>query len=143
MLPVYAFTIGARRLDAETFYDAFFKMDLYQGIAKLNRTAFSEVFFTNNAPPYSSRIAGYFLKCENYNLASRTVFTDDTNTLNALADLLQNNLEKNAHGHDNDLILQRLGQVGHKQFAALYKLYCEKKRGSEAFREELRQYLQP
>ena len=142
-LPVYAFTIGASRLDAEAFYDAFFKTDLYQGIAKLNRVAFSEVFFTNNAPPYSSRIAGYFLKCENYNLAIRTAFANDKSTLNALADLLQNNLEKNVYGHDSDLILQRLGQVGHKQFAPLYKLYCEKKRGSETFREELRQYLQP
>ena len=141
MLPVYAFTIGARRLDPETFYDTFFKTQLYQDIVKINNTLFAETFLGNSQLPFSSRIAGYFLKNDDLVLAVRTVDPDDNEILNALADRLNDNLNNNVYKYVNDLIIERLGEAKYKHFAELYKLYCEKGSGSTALRESLARFL--
>jgi len=141
MLPVYAFHIGAGRLDPETFYDTFFKSQLYQDIIKLDRSAFADVFLKKDHPPFSARIAGYFLNSGDYVMASRTAFSGDAHILNALAGRLQENLDKNKYGYEDDFILERLGRAGHKRFAPLFKLYCERNRGTIAFRESLAKFI--
>ena len=141
MLPLYAFSIGAVRLDPEVFYDVFFKSQLYQEVIKLDRNAFAEAFLSDGSPPFSRQVAGYFAKSGDTILAVRTVASSDTGALNTLADLLKDNLEKNKYGYENDLILERLGRAGFKRFATLYKLFCEKNHGSAAFRENLSKYL--
>ena len=141
MLPLYAFFIGAGRLDPEGFYDTFFKSQLYQEVIKLDRNAFEEAFLLDGSPPYSRQVAGYFAKSGDIILAVRTVASKDTGTLNILADLLKDNLEKSRYGYENDFILERLGRAGSKRFAPLYRLYCEKNHGSAAFRENMSKYL--
>ena len=141
MLPLYAFFIGAGRLDPEVFYDVFFKSQLYQEVIKLDRSAFAQAFLTDGSPPFSRQLAGYFAKSGDMVLAVRTVASSDAGTLNILSDRLKDNLEKNIYGYENELILERLGRAGYKRFAALYKLFCEKNHGSAAFRENMSKYL--
>lgn len=142
MLPVYAFAIGARRLDAERFFDMFFKSGLYKEIKKLDGLVFQKNFSTEGRepPPVSSRMARWFMVNDEMRMAVRTVYLNDTNTLNELADHMQSQINKNYFDYSSyNILLERLGQAKHKRFAPLYKFYCEK--SPSAQRADLDKYL--
>ena len=146
MLYSYAFSIGAKKLDPDKFYNTFFKTNLYKDIAKYDYYAFQNAFLQDQScPPFSKKIARYFVENMNdYNhmsLAVRIVAPDDYETIDFLAEHLKNNLTKNSYSYVNYSILKLLGETKNKNFKKLYELYCSKNHGSASEKEYLEQFL--
>ena len=143
-LLLYAFYIGVARLDAEQYFDTFFKKDLYNSIYKLDRYAFMNViqYAIDNKKTFSIRLANYFVGRKEFNNAIYVVSIADKKSISALLHHFDENMNKNVYSHENYLILQFAGQNKLPEFNNMYEKYCEKNHGFKREKDFLQQYLQ-
>jgi hypothetical protein len=137
MLNNYAFSIGAKRLDPEEFYELFFETGLFEDLSKVDYYIFQKTFLLGeNNPPYSPKIVRYLASGKTNHdymyLATQIVKPDDYATLDLMAEHLKTTLSKNPTLHYNYEILKRLGEFGHKDFKGLYELFCTAKHYTSA-----------
>ena len=132
-LAQYAFTIGASRMDAEDFYDLFFKTGVYKSITKDSKYFFRYTFQTNDGSlkrPISRRMAGYLAReMKDFILASQLIFEDDHETMELLVARLKKTIDAQTiatHLSEELSILSCMGKRKHKDFKKMHDQLIEK-----------------